>query len=814
VPKIIPDNPAERINALERELRILVKKLARSEANRQSMEAAKDRFDAVYMKVIAGLETKESQLRILKEAAEGATRMKSDFLANMSHEIRTPMNGIIGMAYLALKTELTPKQRDYVNKIQQSAQHLLGIINDILDFSKIEAGRLTIERAELQLDEVLENVASLIASKASAKGLEFVFDVASDVPTNLIGDSLRLGQILINYANNAVKFTETGEIVLRIRKVEEGEHDLVLRFEIQDTGIGITPEQIERLFQSFSQADTSTTRKYGGTGLGLAISKRLAELMDGVVGVESVPGKGSTFSFTARLGRAEQKARSFVPHSDLRNRHALVADDNPMALHTLSEMLRSMTFRVEEVATGEEALVSIAQAERDGDPFEIAFLDWRMPGLDGIETARRIASMPLRTPPRRVIVTAYGREEVFHEAQTAGVEGFLVKPVSASLLFDTAIRVLTPEAHTRGSEKVSVAAAAGDTAGWRPGTCVLVVEDNEINQQVALELLSGAGIAAHVAENGERAVHQVQQASYDLVLMDLQMPVMDGLEATRRIRAIPGYERLPILAMTANAMAGDRERSIEAGMNDHVTKPIDPDQLFDALRRWLPDSAAHFGIKRVAASGAALVPSLSPTDPLTTIPGLDVADGVRRVMGKRDVYTGLLRAFVSGQAGAPAEIRASLSANRRSEAERTAHTLKGLAGTIGAAELSRHAGHVEAAIRGAASPGEVEALLDVLQPALDALVAKLIRSLPEQKVQPVQAVAADASVIRAVVEHLDRLLSQDDVASLEMFESAGPMLSAAFGERAEEIGALIKNYRFEEALRQLRAAVESPPGVR
>jgi two-component system, sensor histidine kinase and response regulator len=808
-----PDDPAERTIALERELRILQKKLARSEANRQLIEGAKDRFDAVYMKVIAELETKESQLRVLKEAAEAATRMKSDFLANMSHEIRTPMNGIIGMAHLALKTELTLKQRDYVTKIQQSAQQLLGIINDILDFSKIEAGRLTVERTELQLDQVLENVAGLIATKASAKGLEFVFDVAPDVPTNLIGDPLRLGQILINYANNAVKFTDTGEIVLRIRKVEEGEHDILLRFEIQDTGIGITPEQIERLFQSFSQADTSTTRKYGGTGLGLAISKRLAELMGGSVGVESVPGKGSTFSFTARLGRAGKKARSLVPQPDLRNRRALVADDNPLALHTLSEMLRSMTFRVEEVTTGEEALVSIAQAECEGDPFEIAFLDWRMPGLDGIETARRIASMPLRTLPRRVVVTAYGREEVFHEAQTAGVEGFLVKPVSASLLFDTAIRALAPETSTHGTEIVSIAGAAGDNVGWLRGTCVLVVEDNEINQEVALELLSGAGIEAHIAENGERGVHQVQQVSYDLVLMDLQMPVMDGLEATRRIRAMPGYEHLPILAMTANAMAGDRERSLEAGMNDHVTKPIDPDQLFDALRRWLPNRAAQAASEPAPAPGPALATPLAAGDSLTTIPGLDVADGLRRVMGKRDAYTRLLRGFVSGQARVPAEIRASLADNRQSDAERAAHTLKGLAGTIGASGLSRQAGHVEGAIRRAASPEEVETLLEVLQPALDALVADLIKALPAEK-PPVPAAAADASVVQATVQHLDRLLSQDDMASLETFESAEAMLSAAFGERAEEIGALIKNYRFEEALRQLRAAVESRPGAR
>jgi two-component system, sensor histidine kinase and response regulator len=799
------DHPPERIDVVERELRILQKKLARSEANRQRLEAAKDRFDAVHVKVIAELETKESQLRVLKEAAETATRMKSDFLANMSHEIRTPMNGIIGMAHLALTTDLTPKQRDYVTKIQQSGQHLLGIINDILDFSKIEAGRLSVERTEVQLDEVLENVASLIAAKAGAKGLEFVFDVAPDVPTSLIGDPLRLAQILINYANNAVKFTDTGEIVLRIRRVEERDGDLMLRFEIQDTGIGITPEQTARLFQSFSQADTSTTRKYGGTGLGLAISKRLAELMGGAVGVESVPGKGSTFWFTALLGLAQAKPRIRIPQRDLRNRHVLVADDNPLALQAMSEMLRSMTFRVDERSSGQEALVAIEQAERAGDPIEIAFLDWRMPGLDGIETARRIALMPLRVHPRRIVVTSYGREEVFREAEMAGVEGFLVKPVSTSLLFDTAIRVLAPDSDVQRSAVASIPRAAGSGVGSWQGIRALVVEDNEINQQVALELLSGAGIDADVAENGERAVHRVQQTSYDIVLMDLQMPVMDGLEATRRIRALPGYGRLPIVAMTANAMAGDRERALEAGMNDQVTKPIDPDKLFDALQRWLPDRTAPAASESPSVPVAAPATPIAAGDSLSTIPGLDVAEGLRRMMGKREMYTRLLRGFVSDQAAVPAEIRASLAGNRQSDAERAAHTLKGLAGTIGAAGLSRQAGDVERAIRSAAPPEEVETLLAVLQPALDALVADLISSLPEEK-RPVPAATADASVVQATVDHLDRLLGQDDVASLDVFEGAEAVLSAAFGGRAEEIGALIKSYRFEEALRELRAA--------
>jgi two-component system sensor histidine kinase/response regulator len=542
---------AERIKALEREVRLLQRKLARSEANQTLIEEAKDRTDSISRAVIADLEAKEKEFRALlesapdpmvisnaegiiemanrqtevlfgfshnelvgqpvemlvpdrdrsvapvsgegstgitkhgreipieitqspiatdkgtrivsamrditerkqadedlrhaKEVAEEATRMKSDFLANMSHEIRTPMNAIIGMAHLALRTPLDARQHDYVTKIQRAGQHLLGVINDILDFSKIESGRMTIESVDFELEKVFASVTDFISEKATAKNLELIVDIDPRLPNDLRGDALRLGQVLINYASNALKFTEQGSIVIRVRQVEEGEQDLVLRFEVEDTGIGLAPDQIRKLFQSFSQADTSTTRRYGGTGLGLAISKRLAGLMGGDVGVESELGRGSTFFFTARLGRGVTKTPTHVPHADLRGRRLLVVDDNMLALHTLSEMLRSMTFRVDEVASGEEALAAVSDAERNSDPFAIVFLDWRMPGLDGVETARRLDAMPLGDRPRRVLVTAYGREEVFRQAGSAGFDGILLKPVSPSLLFDAAMRALAGE---------------------------------------------------------------------------------------------------------------------------------------------------------------------------------------------------------------------------------------------------------------------------------------------------------------------------------------------------------------------------------
>ena len=906
---------AERIKGLERDVRLLQKKLQRSEANRRLIEEAKDHSDSVSRAVIAELEAKEKEFRALlesapdplviangdgiidivnrqtevlfgfsqgelvgkpiatlvpahdqpaapgsaegyigisrdgreipleitrspittdkgtrivsamrditerkradeelrraKEIAEDATRLKSDFLANMSHEIRTPMNAIIGMAHLALRTALDERQHDYVTKIQRAGQHLLGVINDILDFSKIEAGHMTIESVDFELEKLLAGVVDFISEKTAAKNLELLLDVDAHLPNHLHGDALRLGQVLINYASNAVKFTEQGCIVIRVRQVEEDQQHLVVRFEVEDTGIGLSPDQIRRLFQSFSQADTSTTRKYGGTGLGLAISKRLAELMGGDVGVTSEPGRGSTFFFTARLGRGQATGRTFLPQPDLRGRRLLVVDDNPLAMQTLSEMLRSMTFRVDAVASGEDALAAVARAETDADPFAIVFLDWRMPGLDGIETARRIDAMPLGTRPHRVLVTAYGREDVLREAENTGFDGILVKPVSPSLLFDAAMRALGDEADVRTSAGAPVPVSHTETRDLTrlQGARVLLVEDNEFNQQVALELLAAAGIHVELAQNGALAAQCVERGSYDLVLMDLQMPVMDGMEATRRIRAMPGRDRLPILAMTANAMAGDRERSLAGGMNDHVTKPIDPEQLFDVLLRWLPDRA---GNDPAVAQLAPAAPSSSvpPTEAgLDLIPGLDTADGLRRVLGRREAYVGLLRRFAVSHAGVMQDIRAALAEGRRDDAERGAHTLKGVAGTLGAHQLQREAGDVEAALRRGATPGEVAPLLDPAERTLDQLVTALRGALPAESEEAPAPARVDPEALAAAVASLEKLLSSDAAEAIDSFESARPLLAAAFGDRSAQIGKLVRGYRFEDALAALRELV-------
>jgi len=588
------------------------------------------------------LERSEAQLRLARDAAEAAARAKADFLANMSHEIRTPMNAIIGMAHLALNNEMPAKLRDYLEKIRRSGQHLLGIINDILDFSKIEAGKLDIELTDFTLDEVLRDVTGLVGEKVAAKGLNLKVDLAPALAhMPLRGDPLRLGQVLINYANNAVKFTEHGEIVLRVREEAGGGDGLRLRFEVSDTGIGLTPEQQERLFQSFQQADASTTRKYGGTGLGLAICKKLATLMGGDVGVESTPGKGSVFWFTAMLLKGEA-----------------------------------------------------------------------------------------------------------------------------------------------GAAKKQIAPAGPDLAGLA-GARVLLVEDNDLNQQVACELLAEVDVATDVAENGEVALRMVQSRPYDLVLMDIQMPIMDGLTATREIRRLPGFDGLPIIAMTANAMAGDRENYLAAGMTDQVVKPIDPPAFYAALARWLRPRPA---------------PSDVPAA-LRIIPGLDVAAGMNRTLGRWSSYEGLLRKFLAGQAGAPDRLRAHLARGEKVDAERVAHTLKSSAGNIGAAGLQEIAGRLEAALRGTAAADGLESDLAAAARELARLVAAIAAALPPAA----PAAAIDGSAAKRELAQLEALLADDDAQALDFHARHRDLLRAVLGETAAELEAALDACDLEAALNILRA---------
>jgi len=791
------------------------------------------------LKVEMDLHTQmDRELKRAKEAAETAAQAKSEFLANMSHEIRTPMNGVIGAADLALSEKVSPKVAHYLKIIHSSAYSLLSIINDILDFSKIEAGKFELKERIFRLDEVIDRVMELFFNRAAEKGIELLVDIDMNTPKFIKGDPLRLQQILTNLISNAIKFTESGGVILlHAREVTESmgalaDDQVILAFSVKDTGAGIAPEFVDHLFEPFTQADTSTTRKYEGTGLGLSICKQLVTMMAGDIGVASELGKGSTFFFTVRMQRGSDKPVSkLVVPPDIQGMNVLVVDDLGDSRSIMRTILESLGCRVETLSSGPEALNRLADNSIRNDPIELIMMDWKMPEMDGIEVSRKIRQELKLTLPI-IMMTAFGQDEQRIEAQKAGINGFLNKPIYPSTLYDAIMDSFGKEVLKIGDHPKRFTTRASIYRKHLEGKKILVAEDNPTNQQVAQAILEGAGIAVTIANNGEEAVQAFKIASFDAVLMDIQMPKMNGYEATLLIRELPNGASIPIIAMTAHAMKGDEEKCLEAGMNGYVSKPVNQGRLFQTLWRllgtgksqaseWIAPNADEASLKagivhevsshdqQLTAAGQTVRKEMDLPDKL---PGIDIGRTLTEMGINGATLTHILAGFLAGNRDTARKIRQAFSGNDPESMGQLAHSLRGSAANIGAAELSEAAQALEEACYKKSKTGGELSDLDGKVATLEGALGKVLASIQSLQEPGSDAVAQPANpsclsldaLLTLLTDAIDRADPEEIVKIMSDIRQLAAQCNGIKTTDLKTLDAQVTLYDYDPALETIR----------